>query len=265
VPTLRFPCDRVGWARPTIVNPIAFPKPKPVIQFAFVLVESEEPANIGAAARAMNTMGHSDLRFVRPKADHLGEKARVLAHGSQHILERATVYPDLESALHDIDLACATTARHRLEKHHYVSIRELPEVLQAKGEGLQRVALVFGGERSGLSRQDIARCDLLTTIPQSCTYPSLNLAQAVMIFSFVFSEAQTTVQITDQRLNSETMPATQYASLKAATLKLMDRIGLSDRNQTYVMKALARLEAEDLYLLHNIRASIDRALDRLAK
>jgi tRNA/rRNA methyltransferase len=236
--------------------------PKPVIQFSFVLVESEEPANIGAAARAMNTMGHSDLRLVRPKTDYLGEKARVLAHGSQHILEGATVYADLESALHDVDLACATTARHRLEKHHYVSIRELPAVLQAKGAGLQRVAIVFGGERSGLSRQDIALCDLLTTIPQSCTYPSLNLAQAVMIFSYVFSEAQTTVQIVDQRLNRETMPAPQYASLKAATLKLMDRIGLSDRNQTYVIKALARLESEDLYLLHNIRASIDRALDR---
>jgi tRNA/rRNA methyltransferase len=48
-------------------------------------------------------------------------------------------------------------------------------------------------------------------------------------------------------------------------LKLMDRIGLSDRNQTYVIKAIARLEAEDLYLLHNIRASVDRVLDRLAK
>ncbi len=239
--------------------------PSPVIQFSFVLIESAEPANIGAAARAMNTMGHNDLRFVRPKADHLGEKARVLAHGSQHILEGATVYDDLQAALHNIDLACATTARHRLEKHHYVSIRELPQVLQAKGSGLQRVAIVFGGERSGLSRQDIALCDLLTTIPQSCTYPSLNLAQAVMIFSYVFSEAQTTVQITDRRLNSETMPAPQYASLKAATLNLMDRIGLSDRNQAYVIKALARLESEDLYLLHNIRASIDRALDRLSE
>jgi tRNA/rRNA methyltransferase len=234
-----------------------------VIQFSFILVESEEPANVGAAARALYTMGHGDLRFVRPKTDHLGEKARVLAHGSQHLLEAATVYDDLQAALHDIDLACATTARHRLEKHHYISIRDLPGVLQAKGEGLRRVALVFGGERSGLSRQDIALCDLLVTIPQSCTYPSLNLAQAVMVVSFVCSEAQTTVQITDQRLNSESMPAPQYASLKVATLQLMQRLGLSDRNQTYVMKALARLAAEDLYLLHNIRASIDRTLDRL--
>lgn len=236
-----------------------------VIQFSFILVEPEEAANIGAAARAMNTMGHHDLRFVRPKTDYLGEKARVLAHGSQHILEAAQVYADLGAALHDIDLACATTARHRLEKHHYVSIRELPEVLQAKGESVQRVALVFGGERSGLNRQDIALCDLLTTIPQSCTYPSLNLGQAVMVFSFVFSEAQTMVQIKDQRLNSESMPIPQYSQLKASTLQLMQRIGLNDRTRNYVVKAMARLAAEDLYLLHNIRSSIDRTIDRLSE
>ncbi len=234
-----------------------------MIQFAFILVEPEEASNIGAAARAMNTMGHRDLRFVRPKADHLSEKARVLAHGSQQLLESATVYDDLKAALHDIDLACATTARHRLEKHHYVSIRELPQVLADKGSSLPKVAIVFGGERSGLNRHDIALCDLLTTIPQSCTYPSLNLAQAVMVFSFVFSEAQTTVQITDQRLNSEAMPTEQYANLKESTLKLMDRIGLNDRYKTYVMKGLARLKYEDLYLLYKIRANCDRQLDQL--
>lgn len=235
---------------------------QPDMQFVFILVEPEEAPNVGAAARALNVMGHTDLRFVRSQADHLSEKARVLAHGSQHILEGATVYDDLKAALHDIDLACATTARHRLEKHHYVSIRDLPQVLNDKGSSLQKVAIVFGGERSGLKREDIALCDILTTIPQSCTYPSLNLAQAVMVFSFVFSEAQTTVQITDQRLNSEVMPVEQYASLKASTLQLMDRIGLSDRYKMYVMKGLARLKYEDLYLLHKIRGNFDRALDQ---
>jgi tRNA/rRNA methyltransferase len=234
-----------------------------VIEYIFVLVEPEEAANVGAVARALNTMGHRDLRFVRPKADPLGEKARVLAHGSQHILETAIVYDDLAAALHDVDLACATTARHRQEKHQYVSIRSLPELFQAKGESLTKVALVFGGERSGLSRDDIARCDVLTNIPQSCLYPSLNLAQAVMIFSFVFSETQTEVLIQDQRLHSQAMPVEQYSRLKSASLQLMQRIGLPDRYQTYVLKSLAHLQYEDLYLLHNIRAHIDRALDRL--
>ncbi len=235
-----------------------------MIQFAFILVEPEEAGNIGAAARALKTMGHGDLRLVRPKADPLSERARVLAHGSQDLLESASVYTDLKTALQDIDLACATTARHRLQKHHYLSARELPLHLQAKGEGsLKRVGLVFGGERSGLNRRDLARCDLITTIPQSCLYPSLNLAQAVMVYSFILSEGQTAIQIEDQRLNRDPMPPQEYASLKASTLGLMARIGLSDRAQTYVMQALARLGREDLYLLHNIRTSLDRTLDRL--
>jgi tRNA/rRNA methyltransferase len=233
-----------------------------VMQITFVLVEPEEPANIGAAARAMFTMGHHDMRLVRPKTDHLGEKARVLAHGCQGLLEQAIVFDNLPAALHDVDLACATTARHRQEKLHYIPIRDLPSQLQNKAPALNRVAIVFGGERSGLNRQDIAQCDLITNIPQACTYPSLNLSQAVMVFSYVFSEAQTTVQIKDQRLNQATMPVAQYDRLKADMLNLMQRIGLTERNQTYVMQALARLAYEDLYLLHNIRSSIDRAIDQ---
>lgn len=233
------------------------------MQITFILVESEEDQNIGAAARAMHTMGHQDLRLVCPKADHLSDRAQALAHGSQHVLQQARVYDDLAAALQDIDFACATTARHRLEKYHYVSIRELPEFLSQKGHVLQRLAFVFGGERSGLAAKDLEVCDLVTTIPQACLNPSLNLAQAVMLYSFVFAENQTAVQIKDQRLNRQTMPAGEYASLKASTLKLMQRIGLSERYQNYVIKALARLAFEDLYLIHNIRASCDRTLDRL--
>ena len=87
-----------------------------VIQFSFILVEPGEAGNIGAAARAMNTMGYTDLRLVRPQADHLSGIAKAFAHGSEHILEAAPVYEDLKDAIADIDLACATTARHRLQK-----------------------------------------------------------------------------------------------------------------------------------------------------
>lgn len=235
-----------------------------MIEFVFILVESEEEGNLGAAARALNTMGHRDLRLVRPMADHLSGFAQAMAHGSQHILESATVYEELADALQDIDFACATTARHRQQKYHYVSVRDLPELLSDRGQ-INRVALVFGGERSGLNAKDIDQCDLVTTIPQKGLYPSLNLAQAVMVYSFMLSEALTDVHIKDQRLQSQAMPVQQYASLKSTSLKLMDRIGLSDKYKTYVIQGLARLGYEDLYLLHNIRAQIDKALDRLEK
>lgn len=234
------------------------------MHYSFILVESEVPENLGAAARALNTMGHTDLRLVRPQCDRNAEKAQVLAYGSQHILNAAPIYEHLAEALHDIDLACATTARHRYEKYHYISVRELPQRLQAKGDSLQRVAFVFGGERSGLNRPDINRCDLITTIPQRNPHPSVNLAQAVMVYSFLFAEAQAAVQIKDQRLNREPMPISEYRHLKQSTLRLMDQIGLAERYQKYVARSLALLGYEDLYLLHNIRACVDRTLDRLA-
>ena len=232
-------------------------------KFSFILVEPENDSNIGAAARAMNTMGHSDLRLVRPKANPVSGKAKALAHGSEHLLETAKIYDDLASALEHTDFSCATTTRHRLQKYTYLSIRDLPQHLSDKANSVQRVALVFGGETSGLSRHDLEQCDLLTTIPQFRPQPSLNLAQAVMVYCFALSEAQTAVQTADHRINSQEMSPLEYASLKSSSLRLMERIGLSKRNQDYVVKGLARLGYEDLYLLHNIRSSIDRLLDKL--
>lgn len=234
-----------------------------MIEFSFILVEPGEAGNIGAAARALNTMGYADLRLVRPKADHLSGIARAFAHGSEHILENAPVYEQLEAAIADIDLACASTARHRIQKYHYVSVRDLPAELSKKGPALQRVAIVFGSERSGLSNQDVERCDLLTTIPQASPQPSLNLSQAVMVYSFTLAAQHTQIQIKDQRLNSEKMPVEQYSQLKAALLQLMDRVGLHEREQQYVAKAIARLGYEDLYLIQSIRSFIKKKLDNL--
>ncbi|MEM9808566.1 MAG: TrmH family RNA methyltransferase, partial [Cyanobacteria bacterium P01_D01_bin.56] len=217
------------------------------------------------AARAMHTMGYATLRLVRPKADHLGEKAMALAHGSQHVLQQAQVYEHLGDAIADCDLACATTARHRYEKHHYTSVRDLPAYFQAKGEWLNRVAIVFGGERSGLKSADVEACDLITNIPQHQLQPSLNLAQAVMVYSFVLSADQTQIQITDQRLNREAMPPAEYASLKQLLQQLMSRVGLPERYQTYVIQGLARLEREDLYVIHKLRSALDYALDQREK
>ncbi|MEM9265384.1 MAG: TrmH family RNA methyltransferase [Cyanobacteria bacterium P01_F01_bin.13] len=232
------------------------------MEIIFILVDSEEPENVGAAARAMHTMGYNRLRLVRPKADYLGEKAMAMAHGSQSVLQTAQVYETLAAATEDCDLTCATTARHRYEKHHYTSVRDLPDYLQAKGEWLHRIAIVFGGERSGLTSADIEASDLLTTVPQHQLQPSLNLAQAVMVYSYVLSAEQTQVQITDQRLNREPMPPAEYASLKRLLQRLMVRVGLPERYQGYVMHGIARLEGEDLYIIHKLRAAFDHALDQ---
>ncbi len=235
-----------------------------MLQFSFILVEPGEAGNIGAAARALNTMGFTDLRLVRPKADHLSGIAKAFAHGSEHILDKAPVYEQLADALTGIDLACASTARHRIQKHHYVSVRDLPAKLRKKDSTLQRVAIVFGSERSGLSNQDVERCDMLTTIPQANLQPSLNLSQAVMVYSYSLAQ-HTQVQIQDQRLNSEEMPVEQYGQLKQSLLKTLESVGINERYQQYVVRAIARLAYEDLYLLQNIQTLINKKIDRLEK
>ncbi len=230
-------------------------------QVSFILVEPGEAGNIGAAARAINTMGYTDLRLVRTKADPLSGIAKAMAHGSEHILENAPQYEDLSDALGGIDLACAATARHRIKKYHYVSILDLPSTIGEKGDLVSKVAIVFGSERSGLSNQDIEKCDLVTTIPQGVPQPSLNLAQAVMIYSFTLAQPQTRVQITDQRLNRDRMPIEQYARLKSALQATMTQLGLHQRTQTYVIQALARLGYEDLYLVQQLRTFVDNFID----
>jgi tRNA/rRNA methyltransferase len=232
------------------------------VKYSFILVEPGEAGNIGAAARALNTMGHTDLRLVRPCADPLSGVAKAFAHGSEHILEAAPVYEQLADALSDVDFACATTARHRLQKYRYVSVQDLPALLSVKGDSLQRVAIVFGSERSGLSNRDANLCDLLSTVPQASLQPSLNLSQAVMIYSFILAQ-QVNLQIKDQRLNSADMPLEQYSRLKSSLRELMDRVGLHARYQNYVTQALAQLGYEDLYLLQNIRTFINNKLDKL--
>ncbi len=147
---------------------------------SIVLVESRGERNIGSVARAMANFGVSDLRLVAPVADHLDDEARKMAVKASPLLEQATVYPDLRSALKDCHYAYATTRRfgkYRVDFHHPDSAaKELLPLLEGG-----RVALVFGREDKGLKTEELDLCQRLITIPISGTIASLNLAQSVVI------------------------------------------------------------------------------------
>ena len=144
-----------------------------------VLVGSENPGNVGFAARAMANFGLHELRLVGEdhRQDQFAQMFSVHAH---KIVDEADVYDDLGSALVDIDLAWAATAR--AGKNHSVTralvpLSELPDPNSLDG----RIALVFGRESTGLLNEEMAQCDLAFTIPASKEYPSLNLSHAVSI------------------------------------------------------------------------------------
>jgi tRNA/rRNA methyltransferase len=147
-----------------------------------VLCETSHPGNIGAAARAMKTMGLSRLVLASPK--HFPHpEAQALATGADDVLAAARVCGDLAEALEGTVFAVAATARHRDLAHEVVDCREASARLLAEAAGGE-VAVVFGTERSGLTARQISQCNIIATIPTSEAFSSLNLAQAVQVFSY---------------------------------------------------------------------------------
>ncbi len=148
----------------------------------FVLVEPQTPGNVGAAARAIKTMGFSHLRLINP-CDYLSPQARWMAHASEDVLEQAEVFTDLPGALQDIHFAVATTQREREFHFPYFTARELAAELTPMSNH-HKVAIVFGREQSGLTNEELRLCHAISTIPAAVSHPSLNLAQAVMVYAY---------------------------------------------------------------------------------
>lgn len=150
----------------------------------FVLVETSRPGNIGAAARAMKTMGFSDLVLVNPRfADAAGqEEAVAFASGAQDVLTAARVVGSFEEALAGCNFAAAVSSRLREFSPPVVAPRGLAAHLA--GETGLRAALVFGNERFGLPNEAVEKCNVLINIPADPDYSSLNLAQAVQVLAY---------------------------------------------------------------------------------
>ena len=137
---------------------------------SFLLIKPENPANVGATARAMKTMGHHDLRLIAP-CDYLNERGRALAHASELPPEAAKVCKTYEEATADMDLVIATTARHRRVKFDYIPSYEIMDKIRVKKDLVKRL-FCFWGERDGLATEYLRKADLITTIPTATKFPS---------------------------------------------------------------------------------------------
>jgi tRNA/rRNA methyltransferase len=149
---------------------------KPVV----ILVNPQMGENIGAAARIMANFDLEELRIVAPRDGWPNEKAEAMATGAVGIVEEAKIFEDLASALADLTLVYATTARTREMIKRVASPRgAAEEIAGAAGP----VGILFGPERSGLCNDDVALCDTIISIPVGW-YKSLNIAQAVAIVAY---------------------------------------------------------------------------------
>ena len=157
-------------------------KPSALGRIRIVLSHTTHPGNIGAAARAMKTMGLSRLFLIKPERFPHAD-AEAFATGAMDVLESAVVCASLDDALAGTVLAVASTARHRDLPHEVVDCREACPRLIAEAV-VGEVALVFGTERAGLTADEVSRCQAIAVIPTNWDYSSLNLAQAVQVFAY---------------------------------------------------------------------------------
>ena len=150
----------------------------------FILVETSRPGNIGAAARAMKTMGFTQLVLVRPRfADATSDpEAIAFASGAQDVLQAAQVVDSIEEALAGCNFAAAVSARLREFSPPVIAPRALAAQLATAVDC--QAALVFGNERFGLPNTIVEKCNVLINIPANTAYSSLNLAQAVQVVAY---------------------------------------------------------------------------------
>ena len=152
-------------------------------QTKIILESTSHPGNIGASARAIKTMGLSNLALVTPKKfPDFGASAR--ASGAEDVLDNAEVYNSITEAAADCHTLFATSSRARSLETRRITPSEAGVMIAKLHKQKQNVAIIFGNEQHGLSNEDLLRCHYQIVIPTSEIYSSLNLAAAVQIICY---------------------------------------------------------------------------------
>jgi tRNA/rRNA methyltransferase len=163
--------------------------PAPVV----ILVEPQLAENIGMVARAMANFGLSELRLVAPKNGWPKKGVREAASGATHVLDGAIVFATVAEAIADLHYVLATTARERGQMKRVRGPDDAMRDVAARAG--QRVGILFGRERAGLSNDEVSLADAIVTFPVSEDFPSLNLAQGVLLVGYEWRRAAGLAQL----------------------------------------------------------------------
>lgn len=148
---------------------------------SIILVEPQLGENIGTTARAMLNFGFENLILVNPRDDWPNEYAIKAAAGAIKVIEKTRVYKNLEDALSEFNFAFSTTIRPRDMVKPVNGLEKMAEKSYEKLEMKQKIAFIFGREKSGLTNHQISLTDEIIEIPTNKDFSSLNLAQAVIL------------------------------------------------------------------------------------
>jgi tRNA (cytidine32/uridine32-2'-O)-methyltransferase len=205
-----------------------------------VLVSTSHPGNIGAAARAMKTMGLTRLYLVEPK-HYPDADATARASGADDVLASAQVCADVDEALQGCRFVIGASARSRSIPVPLINPDECADMLRTESEAGE-VALLFGCERSGLSNQEIDRCNLLVQIPTNPDYSSLNLAAAVQIICYEVFVAHACDTAAEQLPDHVPVTADEMERLYTHLEETLVALDFLDRsNPRMLMRRLRRL------------------------
>lgn len=229
-----------------------------------VLCNTSHNGNIGSAARAMKTMDIHNLILVNPVAkpdDH----AIALASNAADVVENAKIVNRLDLAIGDTTLTIGTTSRKReFGSHLYTPRQIVPEILTHLKQG-NKIAVVFGAEKNGLTIEELEKCNRLVTIPGNPAYFSLNLAQAVQIICYeIYSQHNDSLKHIKQAVSLATFADRQGVLIHME--RLLNLAGYRNRNSNLTRRRLqhilnkANLEREEVDLLRGMLKTIEKNL-----
>ena len=157
----------------------------------WVLVETSHPGNVGSAARALKTMGFQDLHLIKPKIPGIAKQAEAiaLASGAADLLESSQESESLDSAVQGCSLVLGLTSREREFGPPAIDWETARGLITETVRNEGQVALVFGPERTGLENHHLSLCTHRVWLEANPDYPSLNLAQALMVCAYTLREA----------------------------------------------------------------------------
>ncbi len=230
-----------------------------------VLCSTAHPGNIGSAARAMRTMGITDLALVNPQR-YPDPQTQWFAAGAIDVLESARVCTSLNEALAGTAFAVACSARRRDIAVPMVDARTAAAEAIAVAQ-TQPVALVFGNETSGLSNDEVGACGLLASIPVAEDFSSLNVAAAVQVLCYELRMACGAALTADrqQELASHEMVEEFYAHLEQTMIETGFLNPAHPRKLMYRLRRLfarSRLQVEEINILRGILSSLIRPKGR---
>ncbi|VAW34043.1 tRNA (cytidine(32)/uridine(32)-2'-O)-methyltransferase [hydrothermal vent metagenome] len=233
----------------------------------FVLLGTTHAGNIGAAARAMKTMGINKLVLVNPEG-FPSAQATARASGADDLLFNAEVCDSMDMAIRHSKLVIGTTARKRHLDIPVIDARVAAELL-VKESKQHNVSLVFGKERYGMTNEEVERCHYLVRLPTVASFSSLNLASAVQVLAYECQMARLAgVGINDKEhidedlVNAEVMESfyQHYFTVMEQALYLRKQGHESIKTKVRLMYNRTRLKRHEIDILRGFLSKLEKKL-----